>query len=282
MAPICTSVGGAAMMRLRTRQLTVPALAAVVLVVAACGQTPQQPPARTVTLTPTHADGEPVPLGAALVMSDLAPIFIEQGTVTEFEPGWFMGPVAGVGADGTFTVRLPADADVPASTLAAPDDFLRYIDLDACTIHTSDPSAMVSKTSFDLASTPGMAVLTADGAWPGIVTDADFSDANLPEDLEDFAFITWLYADRPVTIGTGPHGAGLMLCEVAPDVVFGLSVDLRAGWNQLTWRLFLSPVSFDLIGFSLTNNAAEDLFLSQSLMIAAALPAALTDLEVTP
>lgn len=282
MAPICPSVGSAAMMRLRIRQLIVPALAAVALVVAACGQTPQQPPARTVTLTPTHADGDPVPLGVALVMSDFAPMFIEQSSVIEFVPGWYMGPVAGIGADGKFTVTLPADADVPASTLAAPDEFLRYIDLDACTIVTSDPSAKVSKTSFDLASTPGMAVLTVDGAWPTIVTDADFSDANLPEDLEDFAFITWLYADRPVTIGTGPHGAGLTLCEVAPDVVFGLSVDLQAGWNQLMWRLFLSPISFDLIGFSLTNGFAEDLYLSQSLMIAAALPAALADLEGTP
>lgn len=228
-------------------------------------------------MTTTYADGDPLPLGAALVMSDFVPVIAAQGTVIEFVPGWFMGPVSGIGVDGTVTVRLPDPDDVPASTLASPLEFLRYIDLDDCTILTSDLSARVSKTGFDIASTPGMAILTAEGAWPAIVTDADFSEVELPEGLEDYVFVTWLYADKPVTIRTGP-GPGLTLCEVATDVYFGLNVSLQSGWNQLGWSLDLSSTTFDLVTFTLENNAAQDLYLNQSSFVATLRPIE----EVTP
>ncbi|MCL4722011.1 MAG: hypothetical protein KJ041_08710 [Gammaproteobacteria bacterium] len=265
-------------MRHRSARFLSARLLAPLVLLAACGQTPpEQPQGSAVTMTTTHADGDPLPLGAALVMSDFVPVIAAQGTVVEFVPGWFMGPVSGIGADGTVTVRLPDPDDVPASTLASPLEFLHYIDLEGCTVLASDLDARVSKTGFDIASTPGMAILTAEGAWPAVVTDADFSEVELPEGLEDHVFVTWLYADRPVTIRTGP-GSGLTLCEVATDVYFGLDVSLQSGWNQLGWSLDLSETTFDLVTFTLENDAAQDLYLNQSSFIATLRPSE----EVTP
>ncbi len=237
--------------------------AALVLTVtsllAACSQPQEQEPRpTTVELNVNQLEGTSPILGAAFLMVDIDEVPISRASVIEVEPGVFVSPLAGLNADGTITAVLPEDGAVPASTLTSPDAFLANLDLgESCSIEASSSAAKVSELYFMLTfNFPGFFAVSLGGLTPAMVTTELFT---VPEDFGEiygYTFVSWMFADRAVSISTEPA-----VC-VVEDAEFGIDLNLQQGWNQIAWSFTQDPVSLAVTGVFLDDSDHETLYLT--------------------
>ncbi len=241
----------------------VPALTLVLtlgLLLAACSQpTEQEPQPETVDLMVNELPGSPVLLGATFVMVDFSASPLSAASVIEVEPGAFVGPLAGLNDDGTVSGILPEEDDVPTSTLINAADFLYgYGPGPTCSFVASDAAARVSQTTFELVSFPGFFAMTVGGLAPAAVTTAPIIDPSDLDELYGHTYVTWVFADRPVTIVTEPA-----LCDIEGDFELGVDLSLQQGWNQVAWTIGQDdPLSSDATGLYLADSDHEGLYIS--------------------
>lgn len=212
-------------------------LCALVAALTACGTT-QPPQSPDLAVTASYYDppvATPVvPLAAAMMV--IAPGAVSMGAgdhvassaLIEVEEGWYVGPVTPIGEDGSVAMDfLEADSDLEALLVPA-DELLLFVDPVVCTVTASDASVMVTATAFDLVTTPGVAVLTADGLVPGILSDEPIIATDTAS-LAELSFYGFVYASAPVEVTA--LGDDCVTAGVTADV------SLEAGWNWVVWTL---------------------------------------------
>ncbi len=195
-------------------------LAALAVVLAACSTPPPTAPDEPSVDGSTYAlyDAAPEAIAVGFVM--LAPEFLAAGVsaaeLAELAPGVFAGEFVVVAGDGTFSVPLPAAADIPAATLVPLADAVT--NFGGCTVDASPLAAEASVTLFEGLSIPGLLAVTAEGTALMFAAEAELeSEAEF-----DATFYGWIFVDRDATLSaTG--------CDVEADL------ELTEGWNQLAW-----------------------------------------------
>ncbi len=238
------------MSRLSPRLLA-PALA--ILIVAACSQPSEQPPAGPQG-TVHEVEGAPVMLGAAMFFVDITgPMALDPASVIEAEPGLYLGPVTGIGADGSFALELPEGSELPAALMEDADYFVyNALTSASCSLVASDPTVDVTTAAFELVTVPGIALLSVEGLIPAIATAEELSVPITDEEVFAARFQTWVYADGPTTVVTDPA-----VCDDAGSSV-SVDVSLASGWNQLEWTILTDELG-DFAGLALGNSTADEL-----------------------
>ena len=217
-------------MRSRSAVRSAPLLA-LVIGLAACG-TPAPP--EPLIVRGTFAASDELVLAVGMSMASAGAISPSTSFVLEPSPGYFLGELVAVGPDGAFTIE-PPDADtVPAAVLAPASSFLlNAATLPGCALVPNDIEARVSTHAFELITVPGLYAVTSESGLVATVAGTAPFDTSLDPVLAfgGRTVIGWLYADRPVDVAS--QGAG---CSGG---AFDLDLDLRlrAGWNQVSWRL---------------------------------------------
>ncbi|CAN5821030.1 hypothetical protein BH23DEI1_BH23DEI1_06710 [soil metagenome] len=206
--------------------------------------------ATTVDGIVTTLEGAPAPLAVGLMLIDFdAPVLL--ASVTEIEPGTFVGPLSPVDADGAFTMVLPDGAGLPDGVFTTADDFVLFMPVD-CSLDASAPEVRVTGAVFEFVTIPGVALLTANGLEFAIATDQPADPTDEPS-LYDLAFQTWVYAEDAVEVqsmGTG--------CD--DGFSYSIDVSLTAGWNQLSWTIEYDALADTVTGVALRNSDVEDVF----------------------
>src|SRR5690606_26071245 len=165
-------------------------LGALAVALTACGTTqpPQSPePDVKATYYDPPVATPPVPLAAAMLVISPEPVLMSAGgqqiapsALTEVGEGWFVGPVAPIGEDGSVALDfVDADSDLEALLVPA-DELLLGIDPMACVVTASDTSVVVTATAFELITIPGVVVLTADGLVPSVLTAEPMTATDTP------------------------------------------------------------------------------------------------------
>ena len=233
-------------MRSRSAVRSAPLLA-LVIALAACG-TPAPP--EPLIVRGTFAAGDELVLATGMTMSSAGAMTLSPSFVWEPSPGYFLGELVVVKPDGTFTLD-PPDADtIPAATLTSASSFLlNAVNLPGCAVVPSDLEARVSTHAFELITVPGLYAVTAESGLVATVAGTAPFDTSLDPVLAfgGRTVIAWLFADRAVDVAS--QGAG---CSGG---AFDLDLDLRlrAGWNQVSWRL-----DDDLGGARVRNSAVAN------------------------
>lgn len=215
-------------------------LGALAVALTACGTTqpPQSPePDVKATYYDPPVATPPVPLAAAMLVISPEPVLMSAGgqqiapsALTEVGEGWFVGPVAPIGEDGSVALEfVEADSDLEALLVPA-DELLLGIDPAACAVTASDTSVMVTATAFELITTPGVVVLTADGLVPGVLSAEPMTATDTPS-LAEHTFYGFVYASAPVEVSA--MGDDCVTAGVTADV------SLEAGWNWVAWTVEL-------------------------------------------
>ncbi|MBX3143651.1 MAG: hypothetical protein KF813_07845 [Trueperaceae bacterium] len=226
----------------------------VVLVVAACSQ-PAEPQPTGPQGTVRNVPGGQVMLGVGLLLMD----FDDMGTpvsmsVTEFEEGVYLGPVAPVGEDRGFTLTLPDGTELPSALMTDADAFVYNVnEFAGCSLNASNATVQVTKAAWSLITVPGVAVLSIDGLEPAIATNKRMPAAPDSDDLADLYWQTWVYATGATNVSTSPA-----VCTSASDASVSVNVSLASGWNQLEWRLTVDGDG-NLDSLSLVNSSADEL-----------------------
>ncbi|MFA5551011.1 MAG: hypothetical protein WDA03_05275 [Trueperaceae bacterium] len=238
------------------RRLLLLSLPLTLLVLSACGSPTAAPPA-AVTLdgVVTPVTGVPPILGAALIFIDVS---AEVGTssVTEILENVYMGPLAPVGADGSFSIQYPEGSELPAGLLSpVQESVLNVTEFPSCSLVASDPAVMATTSLFELATVPGIGLVTASGTVLAVATADALPETPLDEDLFAARFQTWVYASGPTSLATEPAPC----VGAAPeDLALSVSATLTEGWNQLEWSVETDDLG-DPQGISLGNSTAEEL-----------------------
>lgn len=241
---------------LNRRRLLLLSLPLTLLVLSACGSPTAAPPAAvTIDGVVTTVTGAPPILGAALVFIDVS---AEVGTssVTEILEDIYMGPLAPVGADGSFSIQYPEGSELPAGLLTPVQESIFNVKgFPSCSLVASDPAVMATTTVFELATVPGIGLVTATGSTFAVATAEALPETPLDEDLFAARFQTWVYASGPTSLATEPATC----VEDAPDdMTLSVSVSLTEGWNQLEWTVEMDDLG-NMQGLSLGNSTAEEL-----------------------
>lgn len=210
----------------------------------------------TVSMSP----GAPPAVGAALSLLDSSPpVVTSLSTVIDIGSGLYSGPVSPMNSDGTVVVKLPLGSDLPDETFATASEFLYNLEgVAGCSLVASAPTVRVTEAGFEIVTVPGVILYTADGSIVAMATNMpiDLGTPPEPEVLADLEFLTWVFAEAPVSINTS--GAG---CATATPAV-GVDIDLAQGWNRLAWSLEMNAVTHDIEGISLGHSSTTDVFVA--------------------
>lgn len=218
-------------MRARLVQ-SVLALAASAALLAACGA-PTPPPdvpsadGTAYRFVPEAPDA--IAVGLVLITPDLLPADVSASELIEVGPDVFAGEFALVGADGAFSVPLPAAADVPAATLVPLADAVA--NFSACTVDASPLAAEATFTVFEGVTVPGLIALTSEGTFLMYATDAELDPDAMG--FEGTAY-GWMFVDRDAQLSTSG-------CAYEADL------ELSEGWNQLAWTSVASTVMVEVV-----------------------------------
>lgn len=193
-----------------------------VLLLAACGggttPTPQEP---AISGTFASFTGTVNYLGLALLIADgaaLAPSSLSEG-----RPGVFSTEIVPIGSGGSFNVPLPAGDQLPDRVMANADAFFSSRGVFACTFNASDPTVRVSQVAFGGGMiNPGLVAYSAIFSVPGLVTTSPIEGT-----LEGAEFVTWIYAEQDVEIGTDAAG-----CTDGSSTLH-VNLKLTQGWNYV-------------------------------------------------
>ncbi len=223
---------------------TVLVLGAIAAALTACGGTTQPPQPAEPDINASYYDppiATPlVPLAAAMLVISPEPVLMGAGVehtvpsgLIEVGEGWFVGPASPIGEDGSVAMDfIEADGDLEALLVPA-DELLLGIDPVACAVAASDTSVMVTATAFELVTTPGIVVLTADGLVPGVLSDEPMTATDTPS-LAELTFYGFVYASAPVEVNA--MGDDCVTAGMTADV------SLEAGWNWVTWTVELDEM----------------------------------------
>lgn len=211
-------------------------LAALALVLAACGGTPTPPADDTVAV-----EGRPYTVFDVQPAFALALVFAEPGVfasgadamapqaIEEFQEGLWVGPFGYVD-DGVATMEFPDSEEIPVPALVPlAGSFVQFAGEPTCAPTVDPVAARATATLFQLFGVPGVAALTVEGIALSFATDVPLDEGFDPNTFEG-VFYTWLYVDRDATFAT-PETC------TAYDVV----LELDAGWNQVAWDVSGSP-----------------------------------------
>lgn len=242
------------MTRLHLRLFT--ALLAV-LVVAACSQ-PSEPQPRGPEGAVRSSPGAPVDLGAALILVDIDSVAsLEAAAVTEFQEGYYLGPVTSIDEDGNVIIELPAGDDLPSALMSDADEFLYNVaQYPGCALSASNATVDVTEAVFELITFPGVALLSVEGLIPALATNERMPASPDIQDLAGMTFQTWVYAAGATTINTVPA-----VCTAASNPSLSVDVSLSSGWNQLEWAITIDAAD-DLESMTLRNSTAEELHIT--------------------
>ena len=241
---------------LNRRHLLLLSVPLTLLALSACGSPTAAPPT-AVTLdgvVTSVPGGEPV-LGAALVFIDVSGAVVTS-SVTEIFENFYMGPLAPVAADGSFSIQYPEGSELPA-VLKAPvqDSVLNVTDFPGCSLVASDPSVTANSLMLELAAVPGIGLVTAVGSTFALSTAEALPAPPTGEDYLAARMQTWMYASGPTSLDTEPATCA----TTGPDEQsLSVSASLVAGWNQLEWTMETNDTG-EIQGLSLTNTTAEEL-----------------------
>jgi len=158
-------------------------------------------------------------VGMLLVDEDEAEM-MAASNFAEVEPGVFFGLATTVVDDGSFAIQLPAEEDIPDGVLVAAADALWDVVDAGCTVTAEPPTAKVTQGGLSLFPVPLLYGFTEEGLVPLVATPTAIEDGVPYEG----GFLSWLYADVPVTLATDDACADF-------DVV----LELKRGWNQVLW-----------------------------------------------
>lgn len=239
------------------RRLQLLALPLLLLVLSACGS---PPPAETPTVVTVDGvvnmrAGDPPILAAALVFLDVtAPVVAS--SVTEVLEDVYMGPLAVVGADGSFSLEYPAGSDLPAALLAPVEEsIVNLMGFAGCSLFASDSSVMTTTAVFQGVTMPGIGLITAAGSGIAMATADALPETPTPADLVAARFQTWIYASGPTSLVTEP---ATCIPTNPTDPTISVSATLTEGWNQLEWTVEADELGA-VQGFKLSNSTAEEL-----------------------
>lgn len=232
------------------------AIPLALLLLAACSSPPPPTPDEPAAINGSIRQRPEVPpmLGAAMVMMDFsgAPA---SAAVTEIYEGFYVGPLAPIGADGKAEIRYPTGSEIPSNLLVpVAEAVLNFYGTPACTVIASNPSVRATPIAFEGATVPGVALFTAGQTWFSYATAEELPDDLDTVEYSEQRFQTWMYATGATTLTTDPAP-----CVVAPpdtDYV-SLNVSLQAGWNQLEWALEANEVD-EVVGYILQNSTVEE------------------------
>ena len=188
---------------LSRRRLLLLFLPLTLLALSACGSPTAAPPA-AVTLdgVVTSAPGADPVLGAALAFIDTSSP-VGTSSVTEIFENFYMGPLAPVGADGSFSIQYPEGSELPAVLMGpAQDSVLNVTDFPGCSLVASDPAVTTTIVLFELVGVPGIGLVTA-LALPSLAT-AEALPETPTGGLLAARFQTWVYAGGPTAWSLGP------------------------------------------------------------------------------
>lgn len=212
------------------------ALAALALVLAACGTTEPGPTPLASVSGSVSASGSPV-LGAGLALAEAGAFgtaAVGPSTVIEVGTGLYVGPVSAV-ADGEFTLVLPDASDLPAAVLALAGDALVNADVADCTVVVDVPTAVLTTFAVGYGTIPGPYVVTVDGGlFVAFMSDValDLGAPTPEEALSGQTLYGWVHASEAVELTI--EGAG---CTSGTPAGVAGSAALEAGWNQVAWDL---------------------------------------------
>ncbi|MBX3144035.1 MAG: hypothetical protein KF813_09790 [Trueperaceae bacterium] len=253
------------MHRLTTKRLLY-ALPIIAVLLAACAEPLQlEPRGQTVTLTSTDDVDGSVSLAAALYWEESYTEFITQQWVTEIYPGGFIGPLAPIREDRTVTVTLPNAILMTPASFAPAADLIPWFGPVLCELHVSDADALVTQAGFSFFTVPGIVVFDAHGSYLSVVTDAPFTEADYPDNMGDFRYMTWVNASAPVTIRTGDVSSASACHVEESGADLTVDVTLEVGWNQLAWSIEFEPTQEHISALALHNSSAEDLYMYAGL-----------------
>lgn len=235
------------------RPLPILLLALLALILAACGQ-PSEPPPAGLEGTVTTPAGASAALAVAMVLiDDSGPSAITADALTQIGEGAYVGPFSPVAEDGSFTLPLLPGEDLPANLLVDAEDFLSLVDsFPGCALTASDPAVETTRLYFEILSIPAIAVLSIEGLAVTLASAEPLSSLADLGDVLQAGLQSFVYADGATTLTTDPAE-----CDNA-SITLSVDLALARGWNQLEW----SP-QFDgstLTGLALGNSTADDLY----------------------
>ncbi|MFA5551014.1 MAG: hypothetical protein WDA03_05290 [Trueperaceae bacterium] len=186
--------------------------------------------------------------------------------MTEIFENFYMGPLAPVGADGSFSIQYPEGSELPAVLMGpAQDSVLNVTDFPGCSLVASDPAVMTTSVLFELAAVPGIGLVTAVGTTFALSTAEALPATPTGEDYLAARIQTWMYASGPTSLATEPATCAT---TVPDDPTLSVSASLAAGWNQLEWTVDTDDTG-GILGFNLNNTTAEELHVLSFLPVSA-------------
>ena len=243
----------------------------VLTALVACGQVPPPEAApASIKGTAITQPGDYAPLGAGLLMID--PDALESSSLNmaldplavpvEAAPGVYSTVLVPVDADGNFEIFLPEGDELPAGLTGPIAQFLFLPEGETCNVVGSVADARVSRMVLGLGpiTYPGVYFMTLGSTAPSLTTTApvDITDPDLA--LSDLVLVSWVYADKDVEITTTAGG-----CDV-DGVTFIVDLALKGGWNQVEATYQMDSVTRLIIGTTLSDSAAEELYFHQLVL----------------
>lgn len=169
--------------------------------------------------------------------------------LVEVEENVFVGPPVAIDEDGGLHIDFVEADEVLESILVPADQLLLGTDPTQCPVDVSDETVEVTPVTFDFITSPGIAVLTADGIFPGLLTDQALPDFDVTT-LAEHTVYGFLYASAPVEISATDGGC--------VDEGATIEDSFDAGWNWLAWTVVLDETD-DVSHVHATDVEAPDL-----------------------